>query len=349
MAALSSQPSPFGHLTRERHIQALARSLRKKNGSPGLRARGTSPSWEGTSWANQADEPAFGSSQGSLEPDRRVGADAPSSAEDPGHQLKGRRRRGSEHGGTAGEEASESPLPRLGWRGRRTRRRSLEQSLQRVQEDDEFPPLGLQVLAGVSQLRITARADPRGFAGDPGRTYVVGTAQAKGLLVASEETSRLCLHLCGPARSCCVHLQDPQGQEVLWLRRPFGGGASCLGCCQTEMRVFTAGDQLVGSVRQRWGILAHLWDLRDPHGVATMRIRGSCAASRCSSNQEFQVTSRAGSPLAVIWKRWPGFNEDRNMDHEFFGVDISAKLGAEDTALLLAAAFLLNFMFFEMS
>ncbi|KAG6931963.1 phospholipid scramblase 2-like, partial [Chelydra serpentina] len=61
------------------------------------------------------------------------------------------------------------------------------------------------------------------------------------------------------------------------------------------------------------------------------------------------VTSRAGSPVAVIWKRWPGFNEDRNMDHEFFGVDISANLGAEDTALLLAAAFLLNFMFFEMS
>ncbi|XP_075794259.1 phospholipid scramblase 2-like [Pelodiscus sinensis] len=80
-----------------------------------------------------------------------------------------------------------------------------------------------------------------------------------------------------------------------------------------------------------------------------MRVRGSCMASRCSSNQEFQVTSRTGSPLAVIWKRWPGFNEDRNMDHEFFGVDIAAKLGAEDTALLLAAAFLLNFMFFEMS
>ncbi|CAM4609939.1 phospholipid scramblase 2-like [Caretta caretta] len=349
MAALSSQPSPFGHLTRERHIQALARSLRKKDGSPGLRAGGTSPSWEGTSRANQAEEPAFGSSQGSPEPDRRVGADAPSSAEDPGHQLKGRRRPGSERGGTAGEETSESPLPRLGWRGRRTYRRSLEQSLQRVQEDDEFPPFGLQVLAGVSQLCITARADPRGFAGDPGRTYVVGTTQAKELLVASEETSRLCLHLCGPARSCCIHLQDPQGQEILWLQRPFGGGASCLGCCQREMRVFTAGDQLVGSVRQRWGILAHLWDLRDPHGVATMRIRGSCAASRCSSNQEFQVTSCAGSPLAVIWKRWPGFNEDRNMDHEFFGVDISAKLGAEDTALLLAAAFLLNFMFFEMS
>ncbi|XP_043348069.1 phospholipid scramblase family member 5-like isoform X2 [Dermochelys coriacea] len=323
MAALSSQPSPFGHLTRERHIQALARSLRK-DGSPGLRAGGTSPSWEGTSQANQADEPAFGSSQGSPKPDRRVGADAPSSAQDPGHQLKGQRRPGSECSGTAGEEASEPPLPRLGWQGRRTRRRSLERSLQQVQEDDEFPPLGLQVLAGVSQLRITARADPR-------------------------ETSCLCLHLCGPARSCCIHLQDPQGQEVLWLRRPFGGGASCLGCWRTEMRVFTAGDQLVGSVRQRWGILAHLWDLRDPHGVATMRIRGSCAASRCSSNQQFQVTSRAGSPLAVIWKRWPGFNEDRNMDHEFFGVDISAKLGAEDTALLLAAAFLLNFMFFEMS
>ncbi|XP_032659752.1 phospholipid scramblase family member 5-like [Chelonoidis abingdonii] len=349
MAALSSQPSPFGHLTRERHIQALVRSLRKEDGSPGRQARGTSPSWEGTSRANQAQEPAFGSSQRSLEPAWQVGADAPSSAEDLGHQLKGWRGRGSERDESAGEEATESPLLRLGWWGRRARRQIPEQSLQRVQEDDDIPPLGLQVLAGASQLRITARAGLRGLAGDPGRTYVVGTAPAKGLLVAIEETSRLCLHLCGPARSCHIHLRDPQGQDVLWLRRPFGAGASCLGCCRTEMRVFTVGDQLVGSVRQRWGILAHRWDLRDPHGAATMRIRGSCAASRCSSNQEFQVTSRAGSPVAVIWKRWPGFNEDRNTDHEFFGVDISANLGAEDTALLLAAAFLLNFMFFEMS
>lgn len=34
-----------------------------------------------------------------------------------------------------------------------------------------------------------------------------------------------------------------------------------------------------------------------------------------------QVTSLEGQIVAIIWKRWPGFNEDYNMDHDFFGLD----------------------------
>ncbi|XP_067417143.1 phospholipid scramblase 1-like [Emydura macquarii macquarii] len=287
MAGLSSPLSPFGHLTREKHIQALGRSPGKEEGALGRRAGGTSPSREGTSRAKEAQEAAFGRS---TEPARRAGTDAPSAAEFPGCEPAGRRHPGSERSEPAGEDVVESPP---GWRGRRVWRRSPEQSLRRVEEDEDVAPPGLQVLAGVSQLRVTSQAGPRGFAGDPGRTYVVGTAQAERLLVAIEETSRLCLQLCGPARACRIHLRDLRGQEILCLRRPFGAGTSCLGGCRTEMQVFATGDQLVGSVRQRWGVLAHLWDVRDPHGAATMRIRGSCAASRCCSNQEFQVR-RAG-------------------------------------------------------
>ncbi|KYO47173.1 phospholipid scramblase 2-like [Alligator mississippiensis] len=188
-----------------------------------------------------------------------------------------------------------------------------------------------------------------GLLGDLRRSYTVGSAQVKELLVATEEADRLCLLLCGPARATCIRLQDPQGCDILRFHRPYWVGACCLGACWAEMRVFGASNQLVGSVQQRWSALSHRWEVCNARGTGTMSIQGSCATSRCSTEQEFQVTSHAGSPLAVIWKRWPGFSEDCNRDHEFFGVDISAPVGAEDGALLLAAAFLLNFMFFEMS
>lgn len=34
-----------------------------------------------------------------------------------------------------------------------------------------------------------------------------------------------------------------------------------------------------------------------------------------------QVDSNIGERVGTIWKKWPGFNEERNMDHEYFGLD----------------------------
>lgn len=34
-----------------------------------------------------------------------------------------------------------------------------------------------------------------------------------------------------------------------------------------------------------------------------------------------QVVSMLGESLGRIWKKWPGFNKEYNMDHEYFGLD----------------------------
>lgn len=34
-----------------------------------------------------------------------------------------------------------------------------------------------------------------------------------------------------------------------------------------------------------------------------------------------QVVSNIGEEVGTIWKRWPGFSEAQNMDHEYFGLE----------------------------
>ncbi|KAL3055073.1 hypothetical protein OYC64_017893 [Pagothenia borchgrevinki] len=116
-----------------------------------------------------------------------------------------------------------------------------------------------------------------------------------------------------------------------------------------EMRAYTPHKQLIGTVFQRWSMFTPLLEVCDSEGASTIRIQGSCCPSRCFSNQQFQIVSNIGEKMGSIWKKWPGFNDDYNMDHEYFGLEVPLGMESHSKLMLLAATFLLNYMFFEMS
>ncbi|KAM4693101.1 phospholipid scramblase 2-like [Discoglossus pictus] len=227
--------------------------------------------------------------------------------------------------------------------------RIIQRTLTVVEELDELVAPELEVLAGAQQFCITAKSKPQGLSCHPERLYVISSRTAKQLLLAIEDSSCLCLHLCGPARSCTLYLCDQSRAEVLRIYRPYRVDMCCLCCCLMVIRVFSVANNLIGSVQQRWSMFSPRLVVCDSEERTIMEIRGSWSATRCHSDQEFEVTSLDGQVLAVIWKRWPGFNEEYNIDHDFFGLDITASISPSEKALLLAATFLLNFMFFEMS
>ncbi|RXN05308.1 phospholipid scramblase family member 5-like protein [Labeo rohita] len=99
----------------------------------------------------------------------------------------------------------------------------------------------------------------------------------------------------------------------------------------------------------RWSMFTPYFEVCDSEGISAVRIQGSCCNTRCLSEQELQVISSIGESIGRIWKRWPGYNEECNMDHEHFGLDVPQEMNLKTKVLLLAAAFLLNHMFFEMS
>ncbi|XP_023124690.2 phospholipid scramblase family member 5 isoform X2 [Amphiprion ocellaris] len=208
----------------------------------------------------------------------------------------------------------------------------------------------MSVLETVSQIHITARPELQGPTCVSRRIYSIATGGSRSqLFVAVEESSCVCLQCCGPARACSLKGFDCKGRQVFYFERPFRVDACCLGCCLMEMRAYSPHKHLIGTVCQRWSMFTPLLEVCDSEGASTLRIQGSCCPSRCFSNQQFQIVSNIGEKIGTIWKKWPGFNDERNMDHEYFGLEVPLGMESHTKLLLLAATFLLNHMFFEMS
>ncbi|XP_076837725.1 phospholipid scramblase family member 5 [Brachyhypopomus gauderio] len=210
-------------------------------------------------------------------------------------------------------------------------------------------PAGLAVLRSVSQLHITAIPELQGPQCISRRTYSIATETREQLFVAVEESSCVCVQCCGPARSCSLQGFDQDRQLIFMFERPLRAETCCLGCCLMEMRAHTPRGDLMGSIHQRWSMFTPYFEVCDSAGSSSLRIQGSCCPIRCLPDQEFQVVSMIGERVGTIWKQWQGYNEDGNMDHEHFGLAVPQNMSVNTKVLLLAATFLLNHMFFEMS
>ncbi|XP_019712176.1 phospholipid scramblase family member 5 isoform X1 [Hippocampus comes] len=208
----------------------------------------------------------------------------------------------------------------------------------------------LSVLDEVTQFHVTARPQLQGPQCVPQRIYSIATGASRSqLFVVVEESSCVCLQCCGPARSCSLQGFDQQGHQVFYFDRPLRMDACCLGCCLMEMSAYTGQKQLIGTVYQRWSMFTPFFEVKDSQGTAAVQIQGPCCPIRCLSNQQFQIVSNIGENVGTIWKKWPGFHQDHNMDHEYFGMEVPPGMDSQTKLLLLAATFLLNYMFFEMS
>nr|XP_055059393.1 phospholipid scramblase family member 5 [Misgurnus anguillicaudatus] len=207
----------------------------------------------------------------------------------------------------------------------------------------------LSVLKTVKRLHITARPDLQGPQCVARRTYSISSETRDQIFVAVEESSCLCVQFCGPARSCLLQGFDRDSKCVFLFERPLRAEVCLLGCCLMEMRAFTPDRELIGTVYQGWSMFTPYFEVCDSEGISTVRIQGSCCNTRCLSEQELQVVSSIGENIGRIWKRWPGYREECNMDHEYFGLDVPQGMSLNLKVLLLAATFLLNHMFFEMS
>ncbi|XP_078066217.1 phospholipid scramblase 2 [Mustelus asterias] len=320
MSTVTTQPVPFGLLEREKHIENALGRLKGKR-SKGTEEPVDNVMFSGAAWSH-------------LDP-IRINSEKSKDLEEKA--TDGESSFGIQFNNSQKEEWTETAFHNP----------SLCKDIRRQGTMQEFP--GLQPLCNLNQLCITAKAEQQGLTCDPGRTYTITSQKGEQLYMASEDTSCLCLNLCGAARSCCIKIYNLQSEEVLHFTRPFRVDACCFGCCLMEIYVFNAQKEQIGTIRQRWSMFTPLLEICDMDGYGIMKIHGSCCPCRCYSDQEFKITSKIGNHLGLIWKRWQGYNSEHNMDHEYFGVDFPTNMDPNAKVLLLAAAFLLNYMYFEMS
>ncbi|XP_071998589.1 uncharacterized protein [Engystomops pustulosus] len=315
MSTVRSQPSPFGYLYREKHIEHYTKLPKEKKMCRCMEVSSRQPSYE------------------KEEMQRRLYR-----AKEYSHECRSNKtEKCSDPKSVRSARKGVSPITSVSAssQSRPTDREvRIQRTLPVVEELDESVCSELQILASAQQFCITSKAKSQGLSCQSKKLYIISSRTDKQLLVAIEDSSCLCYQMCGPARSCCLRLCDQNREEVLRFCRPYRVDVCCLFCCLMVIRVFSSTNALLGFVQQRWSLFSPSLSIHDSEGKRTMNIQGPWSAARCHSDQEFQVTSVDGEKIAIIWKRWPGFNEDYNMDHDFFGLDTKTRIHTRPTSYI---------------
>lgn len=164
--------------------------------------------------------------------------------------------------------------------------------------------------------------------------YSISTPQGEQVLYAYEESGAISRHFLGTRRPFNIHIVDGNRREVLRLERPFS-------FLFQRVTVRDSRGAEVGAIQRRFGILRRTLDIESPSGSPTARIQGIIWRP-----WTFPVY-QAGREVACIRKRWSGMLKETMTDADTFSVSFSEELPESMQHLVLAAAFPIDFDFFE--
>ncbi|MBV1860989.1 MAG: hypothetical protein KUG77_21410 [Nannocystaceae bacterium] len=136
------------------------------------------------------------------------------------------------------------------------------------------------------------------------------------------------------SRPFTMQLLDPQGQINLSLRRPWTWFFS-------ELHVTNGQGQAVGSIRQKFKFFGRLFEVTDLNGHVVAEIQGPMFRP-----WTFKVMA-GGHEVGQISKKWSGLLKEAFTDADTFGVQFGPSMPPDHRALILAATFLIDFLYFE--
>ncbi|KAL7062297.1 hypothetical protein AAHC03_01321 [Spirometra sp. Aus1] len=220
-------------------------------------------------------------------------------------------------------------------------------------------PPGLEYLLSLDKLVVKQKKEMleifTGF--ETANKYVVLNAFGQQVFYAMESSSVMARLFLGPSREFEMKLVDYSGTEVLNVYRPFKCCAQCCLCCpcnascldEIEVKCPTSGT--LGYIRQQRNGCQTLYCVQDVSDTTLLQILGPslcCNVSCVGNDLSYQVLTADGNhTIGIISKKWTGFLQEYLTDADTYAVTFPVDLQVTAKALLMAAAFLIDFMFFE--
>uniref|UniRef100_A0A1A9W566 Phospholipid scramblase n=1 Tax=Glossina brevipalpis TaxID=37001 RepID=A0A1A9W566_9MUSC len=153
-------------------------------------------------------------------------------------------------------------------------------------------------------------------------------------------------------------------KEIFYLERPFRLQNFCFPCCLQKLITFYPNGCLIGVIEQKWSLIRTAFRIRSEDGTIVMRVRGPFFTCSCRGDVVFQsasihsiyvlfeIDTMHGQKTAEIRKKWPGnITDDENaqaiFDAEVCAIIFEIPLSVHEKLLILGAAFLINYMFYE--
>ncbi|XP_063966938.1 phospholipid scramblase 1-like [Lytechinus pictus] len=206
----------------------------------------------------------------------------------------------------------------------------------------------LQDLQGVNEVHIRQTLETIGSSCTGSNSYHIVTKQGDVLLNAFEETTCCSRCWCGPARSFRMTIHNTESEEILQVVRPHRCDACCCPCCLMKSMVQTPGGYVLGYTKQTWSLCRADFSIINRNDNRIADMESPCCPCRCFTNIDIPILSSGGEEGSVA-KRWGGRKHNTNMDHEFFALKFPAGSDLQTKGILLGSAFLVDYMFFEMT
>ncbi|XP_063725716.1 phospholipid scramblase 1-like [Symsagittifera roscoffensis] len=214
-------------------------------------------------------------------------------------------------------------------------------------------PPGLEYLTQIDQVLIRQKKDCMEiFTGWEERNrYEIYNSLNQQFFFAQEESTCLMRQCCGPNRGFILHITDNYGQEVMRFRREFRCcvGASCCAdsCnCAFEVMVETPSGEPLGKVRQGQYCCIPEYKIIDAQGNQILHVQGPLCVCDCCADFEIQTLDKSQT-IGVVKKKWRGLATEMFTNANSFSINFPMDLDVKAKAVLMGAAFLIDFMFFE--
>ncbi|KAG7163846.1 phospholipid scramblase 1-like [Homarus americanus] len=181
--------------------------------------------------------------------------------------------------------------------------------------------------------------------------YELKNSLGQQFLLAKEDTDCCTRQCCGPMRPYEMALLDNQEQEIIHLSRPLACINCCCSCCLQSLEVSSPPGSAIGTIHQEWSIctpMAGKFTIRNVSGDVVLRIEGPVCAFSCGGDVVFKIFNEDNSAqIGHITKQWRGFCAEAFTDADNFGLTFPMDLEVRFKALIIGAAFLIDFMYFE--
>ncbi|XP_065830005.1 phospholipid scramblase 3-like [Oscarella lobularis] len=207
---------------------------------------------------------------------------------------------------------------------------------------------GLEILAELNRLLInqTPTGTCLGSAGS--NEYYVTDQYNRNLFVATEESSwcgRQCLY---EFRPFTISITEYSSQkEVLRLDRPYRCYGPLCPCSQQFLDVQLADKSRLGFVCEKWTCMIPTWEVVDASNTSQLLIKGPCCCVRNKSNDKFTIfrSNDERKPVGGMVTCQPKGDpcSDASSHILTFAIEMPVKV----KALLLAAVFLIEYMYYE--
>ncbi|XP_077870420.1 phospholipid scramblase 2-like [Saccoglossus kowalevskii] len=210
-------------------------------------------------------------------------------------------------------------------------------------------PSGLGILADTDHLRVQQTLDTLGVGCNTNNTYTLSNKAKEKIFEAEEYTSCCSRFWCGPARRFDMAIKNEEGEKILHFVRPVRCDACFCCCCLEKIMIQTPMGDVLGYVKQKWTFCGATLNVLNSEEELYYTIKSPACPCRCYTDLFFPIEDDQGEEVGMIRKQWGGKKLYANMDHENYVIEFPEDADIKMKAIILGGAFLVNYMYFEMT